>query len=264
MTTSYRKLDGRPVPDWQLTDGYLDFWGKVPNNRYWRAYVKGMLYDLSQNWDDATGDAETAETEGLKIHDDLEFGTLEMGVSDHGLLDGLGDDDHQQYHNDARGDLRYYQQSQVDSLISSLYGPSNDKRGNYNLANFYGAKSLTGVSAWSNAEIDLVSGPQITKTGGGWQFSKAGNYWYSLRLIVLSPPAGWYWIRYHHDGQEKAVTQRYYNAGDGPWLDILCSGVMNLPANWHLQLGYNFPSGSSPSCYCSPPHGGCEFLLLDP
>lgn len=29
------------------------------------------------------------------------------GVTDHGLLTGLADDDHPQYHNDARGDLRY-------------------------------------------------------------------------------------------------------------------------------------------------------------
>jgi len=29
------------------------------------------------------------------------------GVTDHGELTGLGDDDHTQYHNDARGDVRY-------------------------------------------------------------------------------------------------------------------------------------------------------------
>lgn len=29
------------------------------------------------------------------------------GVTDHGALTGLGDDDHTQYHNDARGDARY-------------------------------------------------------------------------------------------------------------------------------------------------------------
>lgn len=31
------------------------------------------------------------------------------GVTDHGALTGLGDDDHAQYHNDARGDARYSQ-----------------------------------------------------------------------------------------------------------------------------------------------------------
>jgi hypothetical protein len=28
------------------------------------------------------------------------------GVTDHGALTGLADDDHSQYHNDARGDAR--------------------------------------------------------------------------------------------------------------------------------------------------------------
>lgn len=37
------------------------------------------------------------------------------GVTDHGALTGLGDDDHSQYHNDARGDARYYTKTQLDS-----------------------------------------------------------------------------------------------------------------------------------------------------
>lgn len=41
------------------------------------------------------------------------------GVTDHGLLTGLGDDDHTQYHNDTRGDARYYRKSEVDTQLSS-------------------------------------------------------------------------------------------------------------------------------------------------
>jgi len=33
--------------------------------------------------------------------------TFSGGVTDHGALTGLGDDDHAQYHTDARGDARY-------------------------------------------------------------------------------------------------------------------------------------------------------------
>jgi hypothetical protein len=33
--------------------------------------------------------------------------TVPVGVTDHGALTGLADDDHTQYHNDARGDARY-------------------------------------------------------------------------------------------------------------------------------------------------------------
>jgi hypothetical protein len=36
------------------------------------------------------------------------------GVSDHGALTGLGDDDHVQYHNDTRGDARYYTKTLLD------------------------------------------------------------------------------------------------------------------------------------------------------
>lgn len=39
------------------------------------------------------------------------------GVTDHGALTGLSDDDHPQYHNDARGDARYYTKGQVDSAL---------------------------------------------------------------------------------------------------------------------------------------------------
>lgn len=41
------------------------------------------------------------------------------GASDHGALTGLSDDDHPQYHNNARGDVRYYTKSQVDSSLGS-------------------------------------------------------------------------------------------------------------------------------------------------
>jgi hypothetical protein len=35
-----------------------------------------------------------------------------QGTTDHGALGGLGDDDHTQYHNDARGDARYFQKTE--------------------------------------------------------------------------------------------------------------------------------------------------------
>jgi hypothetical protein len=40
------------------------------------------------------------------------------GVSDHGALTGLADDDHTQYHNNTRGDARYFTQSQVTTSLS--------------------------------------------------------------------------------------------------------------------------------------------------
>ena len=34
------------------------------------------------------------------------------GITDHGVLNGLGDDDHSHYHNDARGDARYFREDE--------------------------------------------------------------------------------------------------------------------------------------------------------
>ena len=42
--------------------------------------------------------------------------------NDHGALTGLSDDDHSQYHNDARGDARYYTKSQVDTDVVHIAG----------------------------------------------------------------------------------------------------------------------------------------------
>jgi hypothetical protein len=40
---------------------------------------------------------------------------LPSGVADHGALTGLSDDDHNQYHTNARGDARYYTRTALDS-----------------------------------------------------------------------------------------------------------------------------------------------------
>lgn len=47
-------------------------------------------------------------------------------VSDHGALSGLGDDDHPQYHNDTRGDIRYYTKTILDSAAGNT-GAKQDK-----------------------------------------------------------------------------------------------------------------------------------------
>jgi len=41
------------------------------------------------------------------------------GVTDHGELTGLTDDDHPQYHNNARGDDRYYTKTQTDANFAT-------------------------------------------------------------------------------------------------------------------------------------------------
>jgi hypothetical protein len=56
-------------------------------------------------------------------------------ASDHGLLSGLVDDDHIQYHTDARGDIRYYTKAEVDSLITGISSPGDIDEKSFNISN---------------------------------------------------------------------------------------------------------------------------------
>ena len=72
------------------------------------------------------------------------------GVTNHGALTGLADDDHPQYHNDARGDVRYYTKTQVDAFpqehLNFLTDPSFEN----------------GVSDWSlTAGVVIHSSSQL-------------------------------------------------------------------------------------------------------
>jgi hypothetical protein len=46
-------------------------------------------------------------TKTSSVDGEADWESPTSGVTDHGLLSGLGDDDHPQYHTDARGDVRY-------------------------------------------------------------------------------------------------------------------------------------------------------------
>jgi len=85
------------------------------------------------------------------------------GVSDHGALTGLGDDDHTQYHNNTRGDARYYTQTELVATTTDSGSGAN----------------LIGVPTLSGATIDTVgdvlslvhsagraTGGSITDAGG--------------------------------------------------------------------------------------------------
>ena len=51
----------------------------------------------------------------LNYYSTTASGVADQGGIDHGTLDGLTDDDHSQYHNDARGDARYYTETELDA-----------------------------------------------------------------------------------------------------------------------------------------------------
>lgn len=67
------------------------------------------------------------------------------GVTDHGLLTGLADDDHVQYHNDARGDTRYTPISHLANT-SNPHGVTAAQVGLGNVSNTAQVTAVTGTA----------------------------------------------------------------------------------------------------------------------
>jgi hypothetical protein len=68
-------------------------------------------------------------------------------ASTHGLLSGLANDDHPQYHTDARGDIRYYTKTQIDADVIKKAGTTaftgNQSMGGNKLTNLANPVALT-------------------------------------------------------------------------------------------------------------------------
>jgi hypothetical protein len=80
------------------------------------------------------------------------------GVTDHGMLSGLGDDDHTQYHNNVRGDLRYSKLGHTHP-----YAPLDHNHDPVYL-------SPNEILPGSNVTVDSISVPGsviINSSGGG-------------------------------------------------------------------------------------------------
>lgn len=166
-----------------------------------------------------------------------------LGVTDHGALTGLGDDDHTQYHNDARGDLRYpplarnltagaglagggdlnadrsfavnVQNSiQISSdtleLVGDAASPGNDKLYGTNNA---GTKGWYDQPAAGGGTLLTVTSDILSSGAGGTKFNITG--------LSFSPAASTrylieYWIMYESN-----------NVNNGVYVGIDWPGGMN-------------------------------------
>lgn len=89
------------------------------------------------------------------------------GVTDHGALTGLGDDDHPQYLNNTRGDARYYTQAQVDTSLSSKANTSHT-HAITDVTNLQTTLSGKAATAHTHAAGDITSGTIATaRLGSG-------------------------------------------------------------------------------------------------
>ena len=79
-------------------------------------------------------------------------------ILDHGELNGLGDDDHTQYHNNARGDARYYTELEITTISGDLQTGIDTKI----------SAVSEDTSPQLGGELDLnAKNISMTPTGGG-------------------------------------------------------------------------------------------------
>jgi len=93
-------------------------------------------------------------------------------IIDHGTLTGLSDDDHTQYHNDSRGDLRYPRR------ISGSGAPGVSTGNGYDLGTVY--TDTTGDNAY--ILVDATTDANVWSSGGGsggglgsWKYATGGG-----------------------------------------------------------------------------------------
>lgn len=132
-------------------------------------------------------------------------------ISDHGALSGLLDDDHSQYLNTTRGDVRYYTKTEIDSLL--IQHPTVTKTGDYTVttANYYifvdtstNNVNITLYTAVGNAGREIYI-KKITTDGNSLTITPQTNQlidgqtslitidaWTTLKLV--SSGAHWYII----------------------------------------------------------------------
>jgi len=104
------------------------------------------------------------EATDLRFGADREISTVPV-ITDHGNLSGLSDDDHVQYHNNDRGDLRYYQKSEVDTLITQ----AEDR------ANHTGTQLASTISDFNEAAQDAVGNALLDSANINFTYPDVSN-----------------------------------------------------------------------------------------
>lgn len=117
------------------------------------------------------------------------------GVTDHGTLTGLADDDHPQYHTDARGDLRYsalgHTHAQYALLVGAAFTGAVSVSPTWNnVATAFDALLINVTDTASAAASDLID----AKVGGSSRFrvDKTGTVFPSGNIVLgNSTDPGW-------------------------------------------------------------------------
>ena len=119
------------------------------------------------------------------------------GVTDHGLLTGLADDDHPQYHNDARGDARYWPlstdlatQAELDAHVNDTTDAHDasaisivDTGGYYTSTDVEGALQEAATSGGAS-DLDDLSDVVIGTPATGEVLRFNGTNWVDASLVA--------------------------------------------------------------------------------
>jgi hypothetical protein len=95
-------------------------------NQYLEVWTGAAWQDTTASVDWAcvvTDDGDTKQAQYVFSSSGVWVKIADVDWGDHGSLTGLGNDDHSQYHNDTRGDIRYYTKNQ---FIDSYTGLANE------------------------------------------------------------------------------------------------------------------------------------------
>lgn len=137
-----------------------------------------------------------------------------IGIADHGELEGLDGDDHTQYHNDERGDHRYYTQTQINT---SLFLKSNTTH-NHKLAdleersfnslvdkplslpaNGGNADTVDNKHASDFADADhthsVVNSPMTLGSGGSAEILQNSGGWWQKLLFTDTSDTAVHWFQ---------------------------------------------------------------------
>lgn len=174
---------GVPIPDVTATaDGVVSpFRLEDRTEAYWRSgsytvYVQSLtgvreqLTALDVELNTITTDATNLGQRVTALEARPTGGTGGGGVTDHGALSGLADDNHPHYLTSARGDARYYTRAQADAATTSAVTTSST--GDRNRANHTGTQAISTVS---NLETRLTALEGGAGGGGGAVSSVQGR-----------------------------------------------------------------------------------------
>ncbi len=158
----------------------------------------------------------------------------------HGSLNGLENDDHPQYHNDARGDARYYTKPQVDA---GLAGKSNTGHG-------HAIADVAGLQSALDSKLDNSALALLPKTaqavvdfgnaaGGESHLASVtvAAAWVADDSVILCNAAGV--ATPDHDAEDAAlegITAVAANLNEGVGFDVIARAPLGSWGRFNINI----------------------------